>query len=418
MLRTLRSVIVLSVLLLASSALAADDCASANCHADKTQSEWVHGPVGAGVCSVCHRVTDEKKHQFQLAAEKEELCFACHDTSRDMMLEDWVHTPVGEGDCTECHDPHGSPYRFSLKGQAASLCFQCHDQDEFKGAMVHGPVAAGDCNVCHSPHSSAHEFQLREEKVTLCVGCHVEQADALGERHPHAPVQEDCTNCHQPHVSSEQSMLNDAPPILCFGCHTDLVEYANVETPHPPVQAGRCYECHAVHGSDYPKMFTKPAEGLCLSCHVDMQELVDESSHHHGPLNDGDCNACHDPHGSNNHRILREYFPQEFYTPYETSKYAMCFECHNQEIAVDEKTSTLTSFRDGERNLHFLHVNKEVKGRSCRACHQVHASNQEKHIRESVPYGDMDWELPVEFTKTENGGSCVVGCHSPKGYQR
>lgn len=104
--------------------------------------------------------------------------------------------------------------------------------------------------------------------------------------------------------------------------------------------------------------------------------------------------------------------------PYAQENYASCFDCHNSEIAVDELTSTLTDFRDDQQNLHFLHVNKEIKGRTCRACHQVHASTQRKHVRTSVPFGKINWELPIEFTKTESGGTCVVGCHAPKEYKR
>jgi hypothetical protein len=30
----------------------------------------------------------------------------------------------------------------------------------------------------------------------------------------------------------------------------------------------------------------------------------------------------------------------------------------------------------------------------------------------------MNWDLPVAYTKLEDGGSCVVGCHAPKEYHR
>jgi predicted CXXCH cytochrome family protein len=129
-----------------------------------------------------------------------------------------------------------------------------------------------------------------------------------------------------------------------------------------------------------------------------------------------DCYACHDPHGSANPLILKKYFPKEFYKPYATESYAMCFDCHNKDIALDKMTTKLTNFRNGDVNMHYLHVNKE-KGRSCKACHQVHAGNQDKHVRKEVPFGGS-WKLPVNFTKTPNGGSCVVGCHKPKAYDR
>ena len=76
----------------------------------------------------------------------------------------------------------------------------------------------------------------------------------------------------------------------------------------------------------------------------------------------------------------------------------------------------LTGFRNGNLNLHFLHVNRE-KGRSCRTCHEVHAGNQAKHIRNDVPFGKA-WMLPIDFTENRNGGTCVAGCHKPKDYNR
>ncbi len=112
----------------------------------------------------------------------------------------------------------------------------------------------------------------------------------------------------------------------------------------------------------------------------------------------------------------KKYFPKEFYKPYATESYAICFDCHNKDIALDKVTTKLTNFRNGDVNMHFLHVNKE-KGRSCKACHEVHAGSQEKHIRKEVPFGGS-WKLPINFTKASNGGTCVVGCHKPKTYDR
>ncbi|MBT9536511.1 MAG: cytochrome C, partial [Nitrospirae bacterium] len=68
------------------------------------------------------------------------------------------------------------------------------------------------------------------------------------------------------------------------------------------------------------------------------------------------------------------------------------------------------------KNLHFVHVNKTIKGRTCRACHDVHATNNPKHIRDAVPFGA--WGLPVGFQKASNGGSCQPGCHQKFEYNR
>ncbi|HUU46165.1 MAG TPA: cytochrome c3 family protein [Acidobacteriota bacterium] len=391
-------------------------CVTKDCHAEIGTKKWMHGPVGAFICSICHNRVEGKDHEFVMAAEKEELCFNCHETTRDMMLENHLHTPVATGDCVGCHDPHQTDYRFSLKGQAADLCYVCHDRAKFEGASVHGPIAVGDCNACHNPHASAHPNQLVAAPEEICFNCHQEQRGLLEQRHVHPPVADDCTNCHEVHASAAGYLLPSDQPQLCYGCHEDIAAYANVTNRHEPVANGQCDNCHDVHASENPKLFPVPQTELCFSCHTDLEEYVGRQTYLHGPVKQGDCNACHDPHGSNYHRILIQYFPPEFYTPYAEENYALCFECHNRQVALDEHTATLTNFRDGDRNLHFVHVNKQEKGRSCRACHQVHASTQEKHVRTSVPFGKIDWELPVTFTKKGNGGNCVVGCHAPFDY--
>jgi len=59
--------------------------------------------------------------------------------------------------------------------------------------------------------------------------------------------------------------------------------------------------------------------------------------------------------------------------------------CHKEALVTTGKTVTITNFRNGEINLHMLHVNQN-KGRTCRACHDVHASDQEDHIREEFRF--------------------------------
>jgi predicted CXXCH cytochrome family protein len=114
--------------------------------------------------------------------------------------------------------------------------------------------------------------------------------------------------------------------------------------------------------------------------------------------------------------MLRENFPAKFYAGYNPDNYKLCFMCHEKSLASDEKTTTLTAFRNGNQNLHFVHVNKTVKGRTCRACHDAHATNNPRHIRDSVPFNA--WRLPVGFEKNTGGGSCLPGCHKMYSYDR
>jgi hypothetical protein len=88
--------------------------------------------------------------------------------------------------------------------------------------------------------------------------------------------------------------------------------------------------------------------------------------------------------------------------------------CHLSKVFTTEKTTTLTDFRDGDRNLHFIHVNKKTKGRTCRACHRTHASDRPMHMADKVPFGG--WEIPINFKSLPKGGSCAPGCHKPRSY--
>jgi hypothetical protein len=85
---------------------------------------------------------------------------------------------------------------------------------------------------------------------------------------------------------------------------------------------------------------------------------------------------------------------------------------------LQPKTTTLTGFRDGDKNLHYLHVNRDDKGRSCRSCHDIHGSNLPKHLASAVPFEGSSWAMPIEFEQTKDGGSCAPGCHKPRSYSR
>ena len=63
-------------------------------------------------------------------------------------------------------------------------------------------------------------------------------------------------------------------------------------------------------------------------------------------------------------------------------------------------------------------MNRDKKGRTCRACHETHASSNPKHIRDSVPFGKGGWSLPIKFEKRPSGGSCAPGATSRSAYDR
>ncbi|RMG58365.1 MAG: cytochrome C [Deltaproteobacteria bacterium] len=409
-----------AVIFLAGTSLA-DTCVTSKCHSGMGKADYVHGPVGAGQCVVCHtkgvkgHPTKHPERDFKFPAKGKALCYMCHQNKE---TEEFVHTPVGKGQCVACHDPHQSNAPKQLKADTVSaLCFKCHENNKTVKKYVHGPVASGDCIVCHNPHTSPYKFQLEAQGDELCFLCHEDRKAEFTRKYVHKPAKENCLNCHDPHNTDYQFHLKAEGKNLCFRCHKKIAKWVSEATyQHGALQKGTCTTCHTPHSSNYPRQLKMAAKDICYSCHTEMGKKVRTSKYLHGPVQQNDCYACHNPHGSKNPKILKKYFPAEFYKPYKTDNYALCFGCHNKDIALDRITTRLTNFRNGDINLHYVHVNKK-KGRSCKACHEVHAGNQPKHIRREVPFGKM-WMLPVKYTKTETGGKCNVGCHKPKAYDR
>lgn len=294
-------------------------------------------------------------------------------------------------------------------------CSICH-KGLVTGSVEHKPVAAGKCMDCHKQFNDNHPlgkdsmgFIVPKDK--LCAECHGQlvQKPLL-----HGPVGTgECTACHQAHSAEQKSLLRDATPALCFGCHPKE-QYTGLVT-HKPVADGECLSCHDAHQSDGESLLRKPGSELCFMCH---DSTIGDGKSVHRPVASGECVNCHQIHGSSHRKILRDEYPTELYRPFSANAFPLCFTCHNPELASELVTSDkITKFRNGEKNLHAVHVNKAMKGRSCRMCHNPHAEVQDRLIYpKAVGFGD--WDIPIQFTATETGGGCSVGCHRTLRYDR
>lgn len=400
-------------------------CITADCHTPMKQLRFRHGPTAEGKCEPCHQSVGGK-HVFTSVAKGNALCLECHDP---LPAHKVAHKPVREN-CLECHNIHGENNRFFVRGgEGAAVCNRCHD-DVGKGLkFLHGPFAQGLCLACHEPHESDNPKLLNTSKEGLCATCHEDLAeeDKKALFH-HEPFQKDCSGCHSGHGSGRRYFLLAAEDELCNKCHKEVIEAArNAKFPHEPVKKGQdCSKCHSSHFSDSAKLLKQASMPLCLDCHnrtydkpdgkhlSNIQTQLANSKYLHGPIRDGSCTPCHNAHGSDNFGMLTRYFPPRFYAPFSESNYDLCFFCHDKKPVLAPQSEN-TKFRNGLQNLHYLHVNRE-KGRTCRACHAEHASNNPVHMRNSVPYGR--WTMEIDYEKTATGGTCLTGCHSRYGYDR
>ncbi len=342
------------------------------------------------------------------------------------------HLPFKIGQCEICHvEKDGNKY--ALSKEPPDLCYMCHERKDTK-SRVHGPVAAGMCTSCHDPHQSNTMRMLKADSVNdLCFMCHMDKKEQFSSKpYMHPPVKDQCINCHDPHQEDHRYRLfADRRFDLCVSCHADKKEWVEkVKNKHGAIKIGdRCLNCHDPHVSENEKFLRKPTSmDVCLTCHnkelkrdedgtvlMNMKKHLDENPDWHGPIQWGDCAMCHNPHGSDNFRMLKLPFPETFYASFNINQY-ICFMCHETEKFTEVLTTTATNFRNGEVNLHYVHVNGK-KGRTCRACHDWHATRDlPHHIRKYMKFGKI--KAPLRYIPTKTGGSCAPMCHPRRYYDR
>lgn len=401
-------------------------CLSEGCHGQLVDRPRVHKPAAVQACQLCHTQEGEpKEHRFTFARKEKELCALCHSTARPRTLQ---HEPFAESTCTECHDAHGGAGEHLLIGKTtAKTCEKCHELPTV--SVGHDPVTKGECSSCHEPHQSAAGHLLRSEETKLCSSCHEEQAAVIaGASHVHEPVSEGCLACHAAHGGEHEGLLSETPGPFCLTCHEEIL--ADPETAHSihsVVQKDKwCSSCHVTHAGSHEKLLVDSESKVCFRCHnraievrpdrtiSSIQKQLASARSIHDPIAKGKCTPCHQPHFSTHRTLLRENFPETLYTRFSEDAYEMCFSCHDRHNYTD-KHATGTAFRDGNTNLHFVHVNQE-KGRVCIICHEPHGSAGVKLMRQSFPFGDEGWQLPMNYTPTETGGSCERSCHKAYSY--
>ncbi len=329
--------------------------------------------------------------------------------------------------CSRCHA--GASARAALAAAPAAervkdSCVACHDGSNCAFCHDRAPRARFDHEMrtgwslephhsdvsCTQCHGNADEFTIPSK---TCHACHMNLRSPPGER------------------DADLAALSGESRDECLCCHEAMADrLAQASFIHAPTGGGAgCTACHDMSRGDSPRPAAEQERALCLSCHdnpitadngrpvASIAALLAAGSVQHEPVKSGQCSACHDPHASDHARLLVGEYAAGFYAPFDLSQYELCLRCHDSNKLLRKSDATVTGFRNGELNLHWLHVNRS-KGRTCRACHETHASSQPFRMRETVPFGDSGWMLPVKYSQTATGGRCAPGCHSAQTYDR
>ena len=404
----------------------ADGCLTSDCHGTMTQQKYVHQTFTEEACDLCH-MPDTGGHVYPQIASTESTCTSCHDTGAGHLFQ---HKAMSEEACLACHDPHGSDSPMLLTaGTVEATCIRCHPND--RGPVAHEPYAKGQCVQCHDPHGADNAMLLvGGEGPDHCRKCHTPQIESIeAGSHTHLDVEGSCLGCHEAHSSLHEGLLPAQPRDLCISCHEEIGQTVDGATvSHDSVLTGdQCITCHDPHTSEHETMLRDTQTALCLGCHdgplitTDNREIIaigaelEAASMAHGAVSIGQCSECHSVHGGNHLHLLKSVMPTVFVGPFDAQNYALCFSCHDKNL-LDSPGATF--FRDGEMNLHSIHLRAHNKSGGCSDCHSVHAGNQPRLIVESVQYQGSEWAMPMNFEITAAGGRCAPGCHEPLSYDR
>ncbi len=431
-----------------------------SCHLPREPKAVRHEPFAKSQCYTCHNPHGGPNKLFHQESSLALLCASCHDgkehdgkvVSAGPRAVAFPHEPAADGDCVGCHFSHQSDYEDLLVRETKrDLCLGCHRKMIPMASAFDGqadgfqlpetlPVGqtfdvkrlsrVGDIPDPRSPDSLCYYVTGPLKNVDLPRST---QADDLASTTHlvlvHKPVISDCGACHASHGSAHKGMVKEEQKKLCLSCHKEIAERLPAARSHheKAMAEGGCDLCHAGHGGLFGDLLREPARKTCLSCHdkpiqmpggrevADIQAQIHGAQAIHEPVRE-DCGACHFMHASPEPKLLRGRYVEDNYVQYTAETYGLCLSCHNDDYVEDEFT-TVTKFRDGARNLHFLHVHDE-RGRSCVNCHDSHASPRASLISETIRFGPNKWPMPIDYVKTTTGGSCSAGCHRKLAYDR
>lgn len=403
-----------------------DGCVTAECHAMRGSTRWLHTPVARGDCGSCHE-GDAGGHVYPLVRPRREICSSCHDTRWSTPVQ---HAAMTDDGCLECHDPHAAMTSDLLRATTVrETCSACHPRSE--GRVVHAPYADDRCELCHESHGSDRRGLLRTATLEdHCRLCHPGTVDrTMKSAHSHAGVDGSCLACHSAHTAPVKGLLAEPSRDLCVSCHKDIGEtIAGATVSHDAVLKGeRCVRCHDPHGSDRAKMLRADQASACLSCHdkevkggdgrtvASMAGLAERAAEHE-VRGHRECAGCHSVHGGSRSRLLKDVSERVPMGPFDARNYGLCFSCHDAKLAEE---AGATQFRDGDRNLHELHLKpSDGRSRGCGSCHSVHAVGSPRLIAKAVNFEGSGWSMPMDFSPTADGGRCGGACHEPLRYSR
>jgi predicted CXXCH cytochrome family protein len=115
----------------------------------------VHKPFLERNCTACHLTAMSQ----ELRVNGSDLCLECHD--KLIGTAKYVHAPINAGRCDVCHQAHESPEKALLLRKAQDLCVECHELPLMVQLRGHANMGSAECVSCHDPHRSEQKYLVK-----------------------------------------------------------------------------------------------------------------------------------------------------------------------------------------------------------------------------------------------------------------
>lgn len=336
-------------------------------------------------------------------------------------------TYVGMKMCVVCHAKAAEPWLAGAHGKALS-----------DPALPEGMLG---CEACHGP-GSRHVGSTGKQPMpetcrdpnaaeSVCAKCHLRGEGSTApaawpnlnlrnwQRTLHARNNTSCVACHKIHGPNARALAQPAGD-LCLSCHKTVINPEAGGYTHAPVAKGQCLLCHTPHGGAARHNLIDEVGTSCLSCHPIDDKL--RAAHGKYAVDQADCTSCHNPHSFDQARKLLRKTEHAPFRKCEICHVAsegtvkpallkpqkeLCLGCHPAQKIMPDKAADGTPLKG----------HPPVQQGMCTACHNPHASDRDKLMKDRVDntcflcHGKIEDETIRPFAhKPVATGNCLL-CH-------
>ncbi|MBP7694396.1 MAG: hypothetical protein KA764_20910, partial [Anaerolineales bacterium] len=359
-------------------------------------------------CAACHRGHTASSASLRAAAPEEAVCYTCHlpgssGTAVQAAFTSYTNSATAyyKHDVAQTNGVHrpGQSLPADFGGAARHVeCEDCHDPHEATRGAAAAPFVQRELNAVAGVDpiwtgaggAAGYTWLAQAEReYQVCFKCH----SAYTILPSYAPAGWNgsavTANGLAKLTSANAAQAPDS---------RDLAREFNPYNAsyHPVAAAGRNT---SIPAGSFVAGWSVNSQVYCSSCHTNANAAAQGSG----------------PHGSPQLHILNgtaQYTTVDTGNNPRPTAGELCFQCHQYNTYASNANNTLTTiFRDGNNNLHELHVAGERA--PCYTCHDSHGSEQYflMNFDTAAVTINAGYNSQTAYVRTATAGTCYIACH-------